>query len=71
MNQINPKKLNNSKWTKINPSGSEKHFIINKVIFDEYENVKLCVLQAVINNKEYDIDWRTLKNDDEWIHGWI
>ena len=31
MNQINPKKLLNSKWTKVLPTNNEKHFLISKV----------------------------------------
>ena len=35
MNQINPKKLLNSKWTAVKPAHKEKHFLITEIEFDE------------------------------------
>jgi len=35
VNRINPKKLLNSKWTAVNPTKKEKHFLITEVEFDE------------------------------------
>ena len=69
-NQINPKKLLHSKWTKVQPNGKEKHFIVSKVSFDENNKVTECQLEAVINKHIYDIDWQQLKNDEKWLIGW-
>jgi tryptophan-rich hypothetical protein len=69
-NQINPKKLLHSKWTKVQSKGKEKHFIVSKVSFDENKTVTECQLEAVINKHIYHIDWQQLKNDQDWSAGW-
>jgi tryptophan-rich hypothetical protein len=40
MNNINVKKLINSKWTATNPINKEKHFLITELEFDENNNVR-------------------------------
>jgi len=71
MNKITPKVLLNSKWTKINIDRKEKHFLITTVKFDEQQNVIECIIEAVINNAAYSIDWRELKDTQQWRLGWI
>lgn len=70
MNQVSPKTLLNSKWTKTAVSNREKHFAIIEVERDENNKVLSCIIQAVINNNEYDIDWRELKDSKKWRQGW-
>lgn len=70
MNKINPKALINSKWTKVDITNKEKHFIITKVEFDEEQKVIACVIEAVMTHNEYNIDWRDLKISDQWRVGW-
>ncbi|MDN2664993.1 TIGR02450 family Trp-rich protein [Psychromonas sp. 14N.309.X.WAT.B.A12] len=70
MNQINPKKLLNSKWTAVKSINKEKHFLITKVTFDEEGIVTLCVIEAIISHRQTEIDWRDLKNIDLWKQGW-
>ncbi len=70
MIHINPKKLLNSKWTRITPEYKEKHFIIVDVVFDEEGRVELCTIEAVINSKEYSINWKDLKDSNTWLQGW-
>ncbi|MCJ2377561.1 TIGR02450 family Trp-rich protein [Vibrio sp. ZSDZ34] len=70
MNCINPKKLLNSKWTAEKPKKKEKHFIVTKVLFDEDDGVVECVLEAVMSKHCYEIDWRDLRDDEVWHHGW-
>ena len=70
MNQINPKKLSNSKWTKLAVHNKEKHFIVTVVKYDEDQSVTRCVIQAVITQNEYDINWRDLKDPQQWRLGW-
>ena len=70
MNKVSPKSLLNSKWTKSVVSNKEKHFIVTKVEFDDEQNVVECVLEAVINSAEYSIDWRDLKQPQQWKIGW-
>ena len=74
MNKINPKKLALSKWTAITPvcnrPHKEKHFIVDKVTYDEDGLVTLCVLEAIINKREEPIDWQQLTDSEHWAPGW-
>ena len=70
MNKLSPKSLLHSKWTRIQVQNKEKHFVIIKVKFDEDQKIIECVIQAVISNNEYHIDWRELKNNNLWKIGW-
>ena len=70
MIQINPKKLQLSKWTAVSPKNKEKHFIIRKVKFDEEDNVSLCLIEAVMTHRETQIDWKALKDTSQWLQGW-
>lgn len=70
MNQINPAKLPNSKWTAVNPTNREKHFLVSDIDFDEDGSVTSCKLEAILSKKHYSIDWTELKNQDNWIQGW-
>ncbi|PKG83178.1 TIGR02450 family Trp-rich protein [Colwellia sp. 75C3] len=70
MNKVNPKALIHSKWTKVEVTNKEKHFIITEVKFDEDQKVVDCVIEAVMTKKDYAIDWRELKLSDTWQIGW-
>jgi tryptophan-rich hypothetical protein len=70
MNRVNPKVLLHSKWTKMSIKNREKHFVITQVEFDEQKNVIECLITAVINNNEYLINWRDLKEPTLWRFGW-
>ncbi len=70
MNKISPKALLHSKWTKVDVTSREKHFAITTVTFDEDQRVTECIIQAVINKNEYEIDWRELKDSASWKIGW-
>jgi tryptophan-rich hypothetical protein len=70
MNQVNPKKLLNSKWTKVNVANKEKHFMVTEVNFDEHQKVVDCTIEAVKTHNSYAIDWRTLKDHSHWHIGW-
>ncbi|MDG2273005.1 MAG: TIGR02450 family Trp-rich protein [Halioglobus sp.] len=70
MNTINPSKLLNSKWTAINPTKKEKHFLVTEVEFNEQGEAICCVLEAVISNRCTPIQWRDLENANEWLYGW-
>lgn len=70
MNKVSPKALLHSKWTKLKIENKEKHFVINKVTFDEEQRIVECIIEAVINNNEYAINWRDLKNSKQWKIGW-
>ncbi len=70
MTKLSPKKLLHSKWTATQPSYKEKHFLIAEVEFDEQGSVIECVIEAVINNRSYSIDWRELNDRERWKVGW-
>ncbi len=69
MNQINPKKLLNSKWTAVNPVKKEKHFLITEIEFEEHE-VTHCLIEAVMTKRTQVLDWQELKNQEHWLSGW-
>ena len=70
LNQINSKKLFKSKWTAVKPINKEKHFLVTKVEFDEEGEVTLCVLEAILSNRESEILWQDLKDGKQWLQGW-
>ena len=70
MNKVSPKALLNSKWTKVKEVNKEKHFIITKVTIDEEQRIVECIIEAVISNAEYSINWRDLKDSLLWKIGW-
>ncbi|WP_394244962.1 TIGR02450 family Trp-rich protein [Vibrio astriarenae] len=70
MNRINPRKLLHSKWTAVEPRNREKHFMVTEVDYDEEGKVVLCILEAVLSDREYSIDWTQLKSRDNWLQGW-
>jgi len=70
MNKMNPKKLLNSKWTAVIPINKEKHFLVTKLEFDEEGDVVHCLIEAVISNHSMAIEWKELKNNDNWLQGW-
>lgn len=71
MNQINPKKLLNSKWSAVAPSHKEKHFIVTKVTYSEDDgSVTSCWLEAVFTQRVEAIDWQLLKDTNHWLLGW-
>jgi len=69
--QINPEKLLLSKWTAVKPVNKEKHFLVSRLIRDEQEIIVACVLEALINHREVEIDWRVLKDASTWLPGWL
>ncbi|MCK7460487.1 TIGR02450 family Trp-rich protein [Idiomarina aminovorans] len=70
MNQINPAKLHNSKWTAVKPINREKHFLVSEVDYEEDGSVASCKFESVLSRNEYSIDWLELKNEKKWIQGW-
>lgn len=70
MNPINPKKLLNSKWTAVIPTNKEKHFMITEIEFDEEGLVIACAIEAVMTKRLIAIDWRDLKDSEQWLQGW-
>ena len=70
INKVNPKSLLHSKWTKVDITNKEKHFIITLVKFDEDQKLVQCIIEAVMTKSEYSFDWRELKDINKWGIGW-
>ena len=70
MNNLNPKKLLNSKWTATPAINKEKHFIIVEVEYDEEGNVIECITESVFCKNQYSIRLRDLKDTQKWRQGW-
>jgi tryptophan-rich hypothetical protein len=70
VNKISPKSILHSKWTKTEVQNKEKHFVVTVVKFDEQSKVIKCVIESIMGNNEYEIDWRELKNKKMWCIGW-
>ncbi|HBC3424459.1 TIGR02450 family Trp-rich protein [Vibrio parahaemolyticus] len=70
MNKIHPKKLLPSKWTATSPKNKEKHFVVTEMELDEDGNVVKCVIEAVMNKREQEMNWQDLKDPELWRQGW-
>ncbi len=70
INKVTPKSLLHSKWTKVDITNKEKHFIVTLVKFDEDQKLVECIIEAVMTKSEYRIDWRELKESNSWLIGW-
>jgi tryptophan-rich hypothetical protein len=73
MNKLSPKKLLLTKWTAVQPSRKEKHFLVAQVITPEPPEAPLewVELEAVLSKSRYRIAWRDLKNSAIWRQGWV
>ena len=69
--QLNPAKLLLSKWTAVQPANKEKHFLVTRIIRDDENIIIRCIVEAVMTRKEYELDWRALKNKESWLTGWL
>ena len=70
MNHVNPKKLQQSKWTAAQPRDREKHWLVTAVRCDESGVPQTCILEAVHSHRELEINWRELKDPEHWQVGW-
>jgi tryptophan-rich hypothetical protein len=77
LNNLNPKKLLNTKWTaqaktkeQMQLRKLEKHFAVTKVVYDEDKRVVECNIEAIMTRRVFDIDWRNLKDSLRWQQGW-
>jgi len=69
-NKINPQKLMLSKWTAVEPTNKERHFIVTKLFHDENNAISHCRIEAIINHNNYQIEWQQLRNSEAWLMGW-
>jgi tryptophan-rich hypothetical protein len=59
-----------SKWTAVNPLDKQKHFLVTHVSENDHNIIVACTLEAVLTCKEYECDWRELKDRTRWLAGW-
>jgi tryptophan-rich hypothetical protein len=71
MNPVNPKKLLNSKWTSLQPANKEKHFMVTEVEMDIDGAITHCLVEAIMTRRAFQIDWRALRDSDQWACGWV
>ncbi len=68
--RLNPDKLLLSKWTAVHPHNREKHFLVSELICAEDGTVLAVELQAVLNRRSQQVDWRELQDSARWQMGW-
>lgn len=70
-NRFSKAKLLNSKWTALEVSKKEKHFLVTEVIREEEsQQITGCILQAVMTKNEYTLTPDDLKDASRWRIGW-
>jgi tryptophan-rich hypothetical protein len=70
MNRFNPGKLLNSKWTALQPTRREKHFLVTEIELDEAGGVVACTIEAVLSRRSMPIAWQDLRDASRWAQGW-
>jgi tryptophan-rich hypothetical protein len=72
-NHVHPKKLLLSKWTAVRPTHKEKHFWVVNVIEPEQpgDPVVEIELQAAMTGRVIRLAWRSLKDQQHWLRGWV
>lgn len=70
---LNPKKLQNSKWTAVKPLNKEKHFLVTKVIVPETaaHTIEYIEIEAIHSQRKQVIAWRQLNETAIWQQGWV
>jgi tryptophan-rich hypothetical protein len=63
-------KLLYSKWTAVQPTGSEKHFVVISQGGKKSQQPGQVTLQAVLTRRAYTLDWRDLTDEQHWRQGW-
>lgn len=67
-----PKKLLNSKWTALNPTNKEKHFMVTKIMMPEDLNqaIAFVTIEAVHSKRSQVLAWLDLNDTTIWRQGW-
>lgn len=73
MNPLNPKKLQLTKWTAVQPVAKQKHFLVSRVIQPESatDPIEWVEIEAVFSKATQIIAWRNLQDDTVWRQGWV
>ncbi|KAG1657157.1 hypothetical protein GQR58_023614 [Nymphon striatum] len=70
MARVHVQDENQRMQTATTPENKERHFIVTQVFTDEDEKITGLKIEAVLNNKCYEIDWQELKDTKNWLMGW-
>jgi tryptophan-rich hypothetical protein len=67
-----PKKLMNSKWTALNSSNKEKHFMVTKIMMPEdlSQAIEFVTIEAVHSKRSQLLAWQDLNDATIWQQGW-
>lgn len=70
---INPQKLLLSKWTAVNPSDRERHFLVTKIIDPEKprHRIEFVEVEAVMTRRSFRMRWEELAEATKWRQGWV
>lgn len=62
-----------TKWTAVKPVAKEKHFLVSKVVEPELdgEKVEWIDLEAVHSKVTRRIQWQELRDETQWLRGWV
>jgi tryptophan-rich hypothetical protein len=73
MNTLNPKKLLLTKWTAVQVTAKQKHFLVSKVVQPEHPQAAIVEvgIEAVYSRQKYLIHWRELQDASLWKQGWL
>ena len=76
MNPIQPKKLLLTKWTAVQPSAKNKHFLVSKIITTEQSDspdkaIEWIELEAVFSKTVSRMRWQELRDTSLWKQGWV
>jgi Tryptophan-rich protein (DUF2389) len=79
MNVIQPKKLLLTKWTAVQPSAKNKHFLVSKIIPPEpsdsptsaHTAIEWIELEAVFSKTVTRMRWQELRDAALWKQGWV
>ncbi len=71
MIRLSPKKLLHTKWTAVVPVRKEKHFLVTAVHEDAAGVPQTVTLEAVHSKRERQVEWRALRDAEQWRQGWV
>lgn len=70
MNRFNKAKLIGTKWTRLTPQGSEKHFMVLKWDPEHENSREHIMLEAVLTRRSQSISVTALRDSEQWRMGW-
>lgn len=73
LNPLNPKKLLLTKWTAVQVTAKQKHFLVSKVIQpdDPQAAIVEVEIEAIYSKHKHLIAWRELQDPSLWKQGWL